>query len=108
MKPLNSGLGLNAVVSPGELKATPEMWFYDQAMRQYNNPKAMVRLKAEFHAWQRMRRLASMRWFGLSNSRPMASADPYCGDYAPRWTANPGYFPDRWNGVGQAGAYYVR
>lgn len=107
-KPLDTGLGLNSVVSPGELKATPEMWFYDQAIQQYNNPKMMVRAKAEYRARQRTRRLESMRWFGFSNSRPRASADPYNGDYSPRWTANAGYFPDRWNGVGQAGAYYVR
>ncbi|MBU4273961.1 MAG: hypothetical protein KKA28_19180 [Planctomycetes bacterium] len=108
LKPLDAGLGLNTVVSPGELKATPEMWFYDQAMQQYNNPKMLVRARAEYRAWQRTRRLESMRWFGFSNVRPRASADPYNGDYSPRWTANPGYFPDRWNGVGQAGAYYVR
>ena len=107
-KPTTTGLGLNAVVSPGELQVTPEMWFYDQAMRQYNDPKMMVRARAEFRAWQRYRRLASMRWFGFSNTRPCASPDPFNGDYSPRWTANPGYFPSRWNGVGQAGAYYVR
>ena len=71
-RPLEHGLGLQSVVSPGELKATPEMWFYDQEMRQYNNPKMMVRARAEYKAWQRTRRLESMRWFGFSNSRPRA------------------------------------
>jgi len=104
----HAGRGLNTVVSLGELKATPEMWFYDQAMRQYNNPKMLVRARAEYRAWQRTRRLESMRWFGFSNARPRASADPFNGDYSPRWTANPGYFPDRWNGVGQAGGYFFR
>lgn len=107
-RPTRTGLGLSTVISPGELKVTPGMWYYDQALRRYNDPKAMVRAKAEYCAWQRAKRLAAMRWFGFSNSRPRASADPYNGDYSPRWTANPGYFPSRWNGVGQAGAYYIR
>ena len=46
------------------------MWFYDQAMRQYKDPKMAVRAKAEFRAQERMRRLESMKWFGFSNSRP--------------------------------------
>ncbi len=100
----DSGLGLRSAVSPGELKATPEMWFYDQEMRQYNNPKFLVHARAEYRAWQRTRRLESMRWFGFSNSRPRASADPFNGDYSPHWTANAGYFPNRWNGVGQSGS----
>ncbi len=94
--------GLGTVVSPGELKATPEMWFYDQAMRQYKDPKAQVRAREEFRAEQRTRRLESMRWFGFSNSRPRASADPWHNDYSPQWVSNPGYFPGRWNGVAQS------
>jgi len=99
-RPAASGLGIDAAVSPGELKATPEMWFYDQAMRQYKNPKMAVRAKAEFQAEQRLRRLESMKWFGLSNSRPRASSDPYHGDYSPGWSASPSYYPWRWSGVG--------
>jgi len=95
--------GLSAVVSPGELKATPEMWFYDQAMRQYKDPKAQVRAKEEFRTRQRVLRLESMRWFGFSNSRPRASADPWHYDYSPQWVSSPGYFPSRWSGVVQSG-----
>ncbi|NLF06896.1 MAG: hypothetical protein GX594_02820, partial [Pirellulaceae bacterium] len=98
-KPTAAGLGLNAVGSSGELKITPDMWFYDQELRRHKDPKEMVRAKAEYRAWQRTKRLAAMRWFGFSNSRPQASADPFNGDYSPRWTANPGYYPYRWNGV---------
>jgi len=83
------------------MKATPEMWFYDQALRRYNDPKTAVREKADFRAVQRERRLEAMRWFGLSNSRPHASSDPFHGDYSPVWVASPGYFPSRWNGVRQ-------
>ncbi len=105
-KPVSSGLGIDTVVSPGELKVTPEMWFYDQAMRQYKDSKMAVRANAEFRAAQRMRRLESMKWFGFSNNRPSVSSDPFHGDYSPRWTANPGYYPSRWNGVGPVPSYY--
>jgi hypothetical protein len=96
--------GLATAVSPGELKATPEMWFYDQYMRQYKDPKMAVRARAEYRADQRQRRLETMHWFGFSNARPRASSDPYNGDYSPHWAASPGYFPYRWPGVGPA--YY--
>jgi hypothetical protein len=100
-KPVAAGLGLNTVVSPGELKATPEMWFYDQAMRQYKDPQMAVRAKADLRAQQRERRTASMKWFGLSNTRPRASSDPFHNDYSAGWVASPGYYPLRWNGVSQ-------
>ena len=85
----------------GGLKATPSMWFYEQALRQYQDPKMAVRAKAEFRSRQRQHRIAAMKWFGFSNSRPRASSDPFHNDYSPGWVANPGYYPSRWNGVGQ-------
>ena len=87
-------------ISPGELKATPEMWFYEQYMRQYQDPKMAVRANAEFQADQRQRRLAAMHWFGLSNSRPRACSDPMHGDYSPGWTSNNSTYPNRWDGIG--------
>jgi hypothetical protein len=95
---------MSTAVSPGELKATPEMWFYEQYMRNYKDPKMAVRARAEYRADQRQRRLESMRWFGFSSARPTASADPFNGDYSPHWVASPGYFPNRWPGVGPS--YY--
>ena len=88
-----AGLGVDAGVSSGDLKATPEMWFYDQAMRQYKDPKMAVRAKAEYCTQQRMRRLESMKWFGFSNSRPTASSDPYHGDYSPQLDRESGLLP---------------
>ena len=64
------------ITSPGDLKPTEEMWFYQQAMRQYQNPKLAVRRAAELRGQQRRQRLAAMEWFGLSNARPRASSDP--------------------------------
>jgi hypothetical protein len=85
-------------LSPGEVQATPEMWFYEQAMRQYLDPDLAVRRAAEARAQQRRYRLESMRWFGLSNQRPQASVDPIDGDYSPGWTSNNPFYPYRWAG----------
>ena len=84
-------------VSLGEVKPTSDMWFYEQAMRQYQDPKFAVRKAAEFRAEQRERRLAAMQWYGLSNLRPRASSDPFHDDYAPQWTSNNSYYPNRWS-----------
>lgn len=82
--------------SQGDLKPTEEMWFYEQAMRQYENPKMAVRRIAELRGQQRRQRLAAMEWFGLSNARPRVSSDPFHGDYAPGWASNNLYYPNRW------------
>ncbi len=87
-------------LAAGELQATPEMWFYQQAMRQYQDPNMAVRRVAESRAAQRARRAESRRWFGLSNQRPMASPDPFNGDYSPGWVSNYQFYPFRWAGVG--------
>ncbi len=91
----------NLGISPGEVAATPEMWFYQQQMQQYHDPKVAVRDKAELRVEQRQRRLASLKWFGFSNSRPVAGVDTLHGDYSPSWTANSSHYPFRWNGYGQ-------
>jgi hypothetical protein len=101
-------------ISLGELSPTPEMWFYEQALRQYEDPKFMVRQKAEFKAVQRARRLAALQWYGYSNSRPRTSPDPMYGTASPRWSSN-SYDPFRWRGGGltifrsaDAGYYRMR
>jgi hypothetical protein len=104
-RPTTTGVGLDSAFTSGDLKVTPEMWFYDQAMRRYNDPKAILRAKAEYRTLERQRRLESMRWFGMSNGRPRASSDPFHSDYSPMWVSNPGYYPWRWNGVAQASGY---
>jgi hypothetical protein len=90
--------GSDRHISLGELTPTPEMWFYEQAMRQYENPKMAVRRKAEYRAAQRQARLAASRWFGFSNSRPMAAANPMFGTDSPRWGSN-SWDPLLWRGV---------
>jgi hypothetical protein len=87
--------------SPGEVAATPEMWFYQQYMQQYQDPKMAVRRNAEVRADQRLRRLEAMRWFGLSNARPRAHVDPINDDYSPGWASNHTWYPDRWTAIGR-------
>jgi hypothetical protein len=99
-QPAASSAGTDKAISPGEVAATPEMWFYQQYMRQYQDPKAAVRKQAEFRADQRQRRIAALKWFGYSNQRPRVACDPIHGDYAPHWTSNNDWYPDRWSGVG--------
>ena len=84
--------------SLGDLKPTTEMWFYEQAMRQYQDPKLAVRRNAEFRGQQRQQRLAAMQWYGLSNARPRASSDPIHTEYSPGWASNNVYYPYRWSG----------
>jgi len=92
--------GFNVGISPGEIAPTPEMWFYEQYLRQYQDPQMAVRQRAEIRAEQRRKRLAARRWFGLSNVRPMAGSDPYHGDFSPRWSSNNSRYPFQWNGIG--------
>ncbi len=95
------------LTSAGTVPATADMWFYEQQLREYLNPKLAVRRKAEFQTTQRQQRLASMRWFGFSNLRPVASPDPVYGDYSPSWTGADVLHPYRWSGCGYSGwAWY--
>lgn len=85
--------------SPGEVQATPEMWFYEQERKDSLDPDLAVRRAAEFRADQRMRRMEARKWFGLSNARPTAGVDMIHGDYSPGWSSN-SYYPFRWVGNG--------
>jgi hypothetical protein len=83
----------------GELTPTPDMWFYEQRLREYRSPKNSVRRRAEFQADQRQKRIAAMDWFGLSNSRPTVNITPFTGSgpYSPTW-AGSSTVPFQWNG----------
>ena len=75
---------------------TPEMWYYMQETRRYDDPKQAIRRKAEMKAAQRRDRLAALKWYGMSDSRPTASALPFYGDYSPTWVGN-SWNPYRWH-----------
>ena len=74
-----------------QVAPTAEMWFYQQyqrEQREFQDPWAGVRRKAEFAAAQRQARIASMKWFGYSNSRPVANPTPWGSMYSPAWSSN--------------------
>jgi hypothetical protein len=91
----STGANSAQLISPGEVTATPEMWFYEQAIRRYDDPKNAVRAAAEFKANQRRARIAAMDWYGMSNSRPASGIDPFAGPLSPTWIGN-GYYPNQW------------
>ena len=82
---------VSVTATPG----TPEMWFYQQYQQEYKDPQVMIRKAAEAKVAERQRRIASLQWFGMSNSRPRAWSDPYNGDYGPTWVSG-GFFPQQW------------
>jgi hypothetical protein len=101
----NAELAAESAESLGQM--TPEVWFYQQELRRYEDPKAAVRRKAEFRAWQRQRRIAAMQWYGFSNSRPMANPIPWqSGVYGPGWVANNYRHPYEWSGAGRTAVIY--
>jgi hypothetical protein len=75
---------------------TPEMWFYEQERSRWEDPQEAVRRNAEFRASQRAYRIASSRWYGMSNSRPAANPTPLCGSYSPTWVSNSPFDPNQW------------
>ena len=95
----NADLAAESAASLGQM--TPEMWFYQQELRRYEDPKAAVRRKAEYRAAQRQRRIAAMDWYGYSNLRPTANPTPWFGTYSPGWVSNNYRHPYEWSGAGR-------
>ena len=91
------GTAEQPVVTPETV--TPDMWYYSQEMRRHDDPKQAVRRKAEYVAQQRTLRIESMKWFGMSNSRPLASTTPFMDEYSPAWIGNSSH-PYQWIPVG--------
>lgn len=85
------------VASPGEVPATPEMWFYEQQIQRQDDPAVAFRAISAQKAADRRARLAAMKWYGFSNSRPQAGIDVVHGLYSPQWIGN-GYQPNSWVG----------
>jgi hypothetical protein len=48
-------------------------------------PAELVKANAMHQARLRTARIESRKWFGLSNSRPVASPVPHMSDYSPQW-----------------------
>ena len=79
---------------------TPEMYRYLSDLQRYGGPTDVTRQRAMQAAEARKQRLAAMKWYGHSNSRPMAAATPFMGDYSPRWSSN-STNPYEWRDRGQ-------
>ena len=77
---------------------TPEMWFYQQQLRRYEDPQVAIHRKAEYRAEQRQQRLTSMRWYGLSNMRPYVHPTPWFSSYSPAWVGG-GWDSYHWPGT---------
>lgn len=93
-------VNLRRDTQPGALSdtpLTPEIWLYEQERERYDDPQAMVRRRAEVRGAQRQRRLASMKWYGLSNARPDYTPTPWFGPQSPRWGSN-SLHPFLWHG----------
>ena len=92
-------------VSPGEALMSREVQAHQQYLLQSQAQAESVHRAAVARAEQRTRRLESQRWFGISNSRPMAGTDPLDDDYSPFWVSNNPSYPFRW--VGNAGWGFI-
>jgi hypothetical protein len=73
------------------------------------NSLSMIHEKAQARAAQRQARLASLAWYGMSNSRPQAASTPFTSRYSPVWEM-PGGKPYSWYPMYQWPGYvhYVR
>lgn len=89
-------------ISPEEAIASPDLAGYPYPVdgKPSFDSKTIIQQKAAQEAEQRANRRAARKWFGFSNSRPVAGVDCIHGDYAPRWTSNHPHYPFRWVGVG--------
>jgi hypothetical protein len=85
-----------------------ESWNYHPERDYEPNPRAIIQQKAMERSQQRTWRLASLSWYGMSNSRPTASTTPFMSMYSPAWQT-PGGRPFAWNpGSPQLWNSYVR
>ncbi len=87
----------NPEAGVSDVAQTEDMWFYLQELRRYDDPQVVIRRKAELKAQQRRQRLAAMKWYGYSPSRPMANPTPSMGVSSPMWIGN-GADPYQWIG----------
>lgn len=93
------------IAAPKEHTLTPEMYRYLSDLQRYGGPQDLVRQRAIREADQRKDRLNAMRWYGYSNSRPMAAATPFTSSYGPRWTGNVRGQPMQWRDLGHYQTY---
>ena len=78
-----------AVVTTGDRpkSMSTDLWIYLQERKREQDPRYLVRKKAAQKAAQRRARLASMKWIGYSNSRPLSSPSPQMSISTPHFGA---------------------
>jgi hypothetical protein len=72
-----------------------EQSWYNQPDSYQPSARQIVQQKAMARSQQRQARLASMAWYGMSNSRPTAGCTPFMTLYSPVWQM-PGGRPFGW------------
>jgi hypothetical protein len=72
-----------------------QSWNREQKTNTKQDARAIVQQKAQARGEQRMDRLASSSWYGISNSRPSGSATPFTSRYGSSWEM-PGGRPNSW------------
>lgn len=85
---------------PADTRMESDLYLYLQAMERYEEPRQAVRRKAEEKSAQRRDRLASMKWYGYSPSRPTTNYVPWTSSYGQHWVGN-GPNPYSWYGTTQ-------
>ena len=71
-----------------------EAWYYGSSYEK-PTPLMIIQQKAQIRAAARIRRLETMKSYGMSNARPTASPTPHTGMYSPAWQM-PGGRPYAW------------
>jgi len=84
---------LHATISETTPPQEPS-WYREQANTKSDSLQ-LIQQRAQVRAEQRNSRMASMQWYGMSNSRPQANATPFTGRYSPVWEM-PGGRPYAW------------
>lgn len=87
--------------------AEDSSWYSDDTAPVKLTPQMIIQQKAQARAYQRMARMESMKWYGMSAARPQASTTPFMGIPSPRWQSSPGT-PFGWTPRRATNVYIVR
>lgn len=83
------------VTKPADDDARDQSWNREQRTKIKLDARSIVQQKAQIRAEQRQDRMASMSWYGMSNSRPNAATTPFTSRYSSVWEM-PGGRPYSW------------
>jgi hypothetical protein len=78
-----------------EESSQEQSWNREQKSTLHQESRAIVQQKAEARSAQRMDRMATSAWYGVSNSRPSATSTPFTARYGSVWEM-PGGRPYSW------------